>query len=102
MGNSSGDVASPTTANATEENGEIDEKEEGEGDKSSSDDMPLSTLNPKTKPFISNEELDEDDIEMGEVAEDPKNFKGKKKAREDLEEGEASDSSSALSDPPDD
>lgn len=41
----------------------------------------------------------DDDIEMGEVAEDPK---PKRKAREDLEEGEASDSSSALSDPPDD
>ncbi|KAI6105837.1 Tho complex subunit 7-domain-containing protein [Pisolithus sp. B1] len=41
----------------------------------------------------------DDDIEMGEVAEDPK---PKRKVREDLEEGEASDSSSALSDPPDD
>ncbi|KAG6821577.1 hypothetical protein H0H93_000086 [Arthromyces matolae] len=40
-----------------------------------------------------------DDIEMGEVEEDPK---PKKKAREELEEGEASDTSSALSDPPDD
>ncbi|KAJ6628783.1 Tho complex subunit 7-domain-containing protein [Mycena sp. CBHHK59/15] len=42
----------------------------------------------------------EDDIEMGEV-EEPKN-KGKKKRDEELEEGEASDTSSALSDPPDD
>ncbi|KAG6880359.1 hypothetical protein C0992_007770 [Termitomyces sp. T32_za158] len=42
---------------------------------------------------------DEDDIEMGEVEEDPK---PKKKMREELEEGEASDASSALSDPPDD
>lgn len=41
----------------------------------------------------------EDDIEMGEVEEDPK---PKKKIREELEEGEASDASSALSDPPDD
>ncbi|KIK29319.1 hypothetical protein PISMIDRAFT_89602 [Pisolithus microcarpus 441] len=41
----------------------------------------------------------DDDIEMGEVAEDPR---PKRKVREDLEEGEASDSSSALSDPPDD
>ncbi|KAG6911237.1 hypothetical protein DXG01_003104 [Tephrocybe rancida] len=41
----------------------------------------------------------EDDIEMGEVEEDPK---PKRKLREELEEGEASDASSALSDPPDD
>jgi THO complex subunit 7 len=47
------------------------------------------------------EGLGEDDIEMGEV-EEPKNDKGKKKLREELEEGEASDTSSALSDPPDD
>ncbi len=40
-----------------------------------------------------------DDIEMGEVEEDPK---GKKKAREDMEEGEATDASSELSEPPDD
>ncbi|KAG6854869.1 hypothetical protein C0991_012059 [Blastosporella zonata] len=44
-------------------------------------------------------ETGEDDIEMGEVEEDPK---PKKKVREELEEGEASDASSALSDPPDD
>ncbi|KAG6833907.1 hypothetical protein H0H87_007918 [Tephrocybe sp. NHM501043] len=44
-------------------------------------------------------EVGEDDIEMGEVEEDPK---PKKKVREELEEGEASDASSALSDPPDD
>ncbi|KAG6336524.1 hypothetical protein ID866_2546 [Astraeus odoratus] len=43
-----------------------------------------------------------EDIEMGEVAEDPKQLKTKRKVREELEEGEASDSSSALSDPPDD
>ncbi|KDQ64235.1 hypothetical protein JAAARDRAFT_220163 [Jaapia argillacea MUCL 33604] len=45
----------------------------------------------------------EDDIEMGEVSEGPpKDAKGKKKAREDLEEGEASDESSELSELPDD
>ncbi|KAF8663483.1 hypothetical protein AX16_001051 [Volvariella volvacea WC 439] len=43
----------------------------------------------------------EDDIEMGEV-EEPKDNKTKKKLREELEEGEASDASSVLSDPPDD
>ncbi|KAJ7283944.1 Tho complex subunit 7-domain-containing protein [Mycena rebaudengoi] len=45
-------------------------------------------------------EVPEDDIEMGEV-EEPKN-RMKKKREEELEEGEASDASSALSDPPDD
>ncbi|KZT29352.1 hypothetical protein NEOLEDRAFT_1153890 [Neolentinus lepideus HHB14362 ss-1] len=45
----------------------------------------------------------EDDIEMGEVAEEPKDVnKGKRKVREELEEGEASDSSSELSELPDD
>ncbi|KAK2466117.1 hypothetical protein APHAL10511_001759 [Amanita phalloides] len=42
-----------------------------------------------------------EDIEMGEVEEDPKDSKSRKR-REDLEEGEASDTSSALSEPPDD
>lgn len=44
---------------------------------------------------------EEDDIEMGEVEEDPKE-KSKKKSREELEEGEATDASSELSEPPDD
>jgi THO complex subunit 7 len=52
------------------------------------------------------EEEVEDDIEMGEVEEEPKNsLKGKKKRDEELEEGEASepsDDSSVLSEPPDD
>lgn len=42
----------------------------------------------------------EDDIEMGEVEEDPKE-KAKNRLRE-LEEGEATDASSELSEPPDD
>ncbi|KAJ6515731.1 Tho complex subunit 7-domain-containing protein [Mycena sanguinolenta] len=42
----------------------------------------------------------EDDIEMGEVEEPEKSFKGKKKREEELEEGEASDASSELSEPP--
>jgi THO complex subunit 7 len=45
----------------------------------------------------------DDDIEMGELAEEREPVRGKKKLRrEDLEEGEASDESSELSDPPDD
>ncbi|EGO27860.1 hypothetical protein SERLADRAFT_406806 [Serpula lacrymans var. lacrymans S7.9] len=100
--------------------GEVDEKEDGE-DKDSVD-VPLSAvLNAKAMFGRShsssttsdsqrrlrssagqNRKDDEDDIEMGEVAEDHKSGKGKKKFREELEEGEASDSSSALSDPPED
>ncbi|KAI0751104.1 Tho complex subunit 7-domain-containing protein [Daedaleopsis nitida] len=46
---------------------------------------------------------DEDDIEMGEIGEEPKDMRSKKKIREEeLEEGEASDESSELSEPPDD
>ena len=47
----------------------------------------------------------DDDIEMGELAEEREPVREKKKLRlrrEDLEEGEASDESSELSDPPDD
>ena len=45
---------------------------------------------------------DDDDIEMGELPEEPGEVKSpKKKAREDLEEGEASDGSSPLSAIPD-
>jgi THO complex subunit 7 len=45
----------------------------------------------------------DDDIEMGELAEEREPLRGKKKMRrEELEEGEASDESSVLSDPPDD
>jgi len=78
----------PDRGSAAPDPGQPEEKEEGEEDK-----LPV--------PGIV-EEPDEDDIEMGEVEEDPKNCKGKKKLREELEEGEASDTSSALSDPPDD
>lgn len=43
-----------------------------------------------------------DDIEMGEVQEDPEEKHSKNAAEEELEEGEASDASSELSEPPDD
>jgi THO complex subunit 7 len=87
----------------TGEIGEIDDdKVDTRAEMASSDDIPLSSLNPAAKPFYPQGKGEEDDdIEMGEVAEE-KNIKGKKKIREELEEGEASDSSSALSDPPDD
>ena len=101
------------------ESGEVAEREDGEDVESF--DAPLS-LKPSTSirdtashsgtPLSSQREIhsrkeltpfqtEDDDIEMGEVAEDPKQIKTKKKIREELEEGEASDSSSALSDPPD-
>lgn len=51
--------------------------------------------------LVSEGGIEDNDIEMGEVEEDPKG-KSKRKQREELEEGEASDASSALSDPPDD
>ena len=45
----------------------------------------------------------DDDIEMGELAEEREPLRAKRKLRrEELEEGEASDESSELSDPPDD
>ncbi|KAF8897685.1 Tho complex subunit 7-domain-containing protein [Infundibulicybe gibba] len=84
--------AGATTAPASEV---ADEREEGEEDKAPSESDRRSAP--------AEDGVAADDIEMGEVEEDsPKNLKGKKKLREDLEEGEASDSSSALSDPPDD
>ena len=90
----------------------------------SEDDVPLAKaiLNPAARSFVptrTNTPLtpvlrstpaqltptipDDDDIEMGDIGEEPKDAKSKKKAREEeLEEGEASDESSELSEPPDD
>lgn len=53
------------------------------------------------KEIIPEADASEADIEMGEVEEDPRDKSGKK-LREDLEEGEATDASSELSEPPDD
>jgi len=112
------------SARTREESGELkEEREEGENERDS-DDIPLAnTLSAAARPFVplrsrtstpavqssqadtpapipSVRISDEDDIEMGELAEEPKI---KKKAREEeLEEGEASDMSSELSEPPDD
>lgn len=111
------------------ESGELKETESAETDE---EDIPLSkTLNPTARPFIphsssgaslsslparstattpapeetsSKEEGEEDeDVEMGELSEDG-HGKGEPKARnkDDLEEGEASDLSSELSELPDD
>lgn len=103
------------------ESGEVAEREDGEDvesfgappvlkpntsikDALSHSGTPLSShreTHSRKDPTPFNQDED-DDIEMGEVAEDPKLIKMKKKIREELEEGEASDSSSELSDPPDD
>ncbi|KAI0050225.1 hypothetical protein FA95DRAFT_1487712 [Auriscalpium vulgare] len=107
-----------------EEGEEGEEREDVlESDLPSSDDVPLSaTLNPQAKSFVPSRSspavpilraprppassatpsrAEDDDIEMGELTEEPAH--SKKKARdEELEEGEASDESSELSDPPDD
>lgn len=57
------------------------------------------TLLLEAEPEPEPEPEPEHDIEMGEVEEDPKS---KKKAREEMEEGEATDASSELSEVPDD
>jgi len=58
---------------------------------------------PSTPSHRSRPKSDDDDIEMGELAEEPEPLRVKRRPRrEDLEEGEASDESSELSDPPDD
>ncbi|KAI0091835.1 Tho complex subunit 7-domain-containing protein [Irpex rosettiformis] len=59
--------------------------------------LPLSESQPTTEL----EEGEDDDIEMGELAEEPVE-KTRKAREEELEEGEASDLSSELSEPPDD
>ena len=96
---------------------------------SDEDDVPLAkslALNPGARPFVprssssrpstprpapstslpsslsKREDGEEEDIEMGEVSEEPKNGKKVKAEPDELEEGEASDFSSELSDPPDD
>ena len=96
-----------------------------EDEHDSEDDVPLAKaiLNPGARTFVSNSRTNtpmmtrsrgtpsiptpklpqEDDIEMGEIDEEAKSPKARKKAREEeLEEGEASDESSELSEPPDD
>ena len=87
------DVVSAAESSLTSINsGSSEAGEEGEEDKTILDSDQLT-----------NEHIEENDndIEMGEVEEDPRD-KNKKKSREDLEEGEATDASSELSEPPDD
>ncbi|KAJ7590866.1 Tho complex subunit 7-domain-containing protein [Mycena floridula] len=88
---SAGDNAEPLIE-LSEEKEEGEEKEDGEEEEEEN----VS----ETGEVI--ETANEDDIEMGELEEDVKDFKGKKKPRDDMEEGEATDASSELSDPPDD
>lgn len=90
------------SAMGLEEAGETGEVEKEDGEYKDSDTVTTS-LSAAAEAFVPEKSPKgvEDDIEMGEVAEDHK-IKGKKVREEELEEGEASDSSSALSDPPDD
>ena len=60
--------------------------------------FPASESAAKSEP----EEGEDNDIEMGELAEEPEKKPSKKPRDEELEEGEASDLSSELSEPPDD
>ena len=86
------DVASAAESSLTSINsGSSEQGEEGEEDKLMLD----------SDQMTNEHTAEENDIEMGEVEEDPKD-KNKKKSREDLEEGEATDASSELSEPPDD
>ncbi|CCM01764.1 uncharacterized protein FIBRA_03830 [Fibroporia radiculosa] len=123
------DVEMDGTASARtrEESGELKEDKDLDENDKSEEDIPLAKarLNPGARAFVPGKSnpptpgarsttarstpvppataAEEDDIEMGEVAEEPKDPKFKKKPREEeLEEGEASDESSELSDPPDD
>ncbi|KAF8272497.1 Tho complex subunit 7-domain-containing protein [Lactarius quietus] len=115
------------------EEGEAEEGEKRQADGQSSDDVPLfNTLDPRAHAFVPSrdsappsrltrlhsnytgsapsstpphrpQQKSDDDIEMGELAEEPEPLRVKRRPRrEDLEEGEASDESSELSDPPDD
>lgn len=76
----------------------ITEEVEGNRDEKSLGEMVSERQTPMSEGMIE----EENDIEMGEVEEDPRD-KGKKKTqREEMEEGEATDASSELSEPPDD
>lgn len=85
--------------------------ESGEVDEMATDTMPppaVDRLNPAARVFVPSPLhttrilQSSDDVEMGEVSEDKNSNKTKKKLREELEEGEASDTSSALTDLPED
>ncbi|KAH9844336.1 Tho complex subunit 7-domain-containing protein [Rhodofomes roseus] len=121
------DMDGSASVRTREESGELKEdnfREMPDNDKES-DDVPLAArlhLNPGARPFVPTRSrtstpalqsapspappppsTEDDDIEMGELAEEPKDLKARRKPREEeLEEGEASDMSSELSDPPDD
>ncbi|KAH9938069.1 Tho complex subunit 7-domain-containing protein [Fomitopsis serialis] len=122
------DMDGSASVRTREETGELkedDARDMPDNDRES-DDVPLAArlhLNPGARPFVPNRSrtptpalqpalspapplpsrAEDDDIEMGELAEDPKDLKARRKPREEeLEEGEASDESSELSDPPDD
>jgi THO complex subunit 7 len=93
-----------------ESSAEVGGGSHGGEDQASQDDLPSSanlnaaaTSSMGHSPAPSSRLALEDDIEMGEVEEERKESPNKgRRNREELEEGEASDISSVLSDPPDD
>jgi len=91
--------------NEESEREEGEEAEEGEAEEGETDEGQKGHKDGSAPPsiVIHDPPNSDDDIEMGELAEEREPLRGKKKLRrEDLEEGEASDESSELSDPPDD
>ena len=122
------DVDMDGSARTREETGELPEDNPKEPRDNGRESIGASlsasaSLNPGARPFVPSQSrtstpalqstsspapapsspAEDDDIEMGELAEDPKDLKARKKPREEeLEEGEASDMSSELSEPPED
>jgi len=90
----------PVNGDSEREEGE--EAEEGEAEEGETEKVQKDGSAPPSI-VIRDPSNSDDDIEMGELAEEREPLRGKKKPRrEELEEGEASDESSELSDPPDD
>ncbi|TFK28857.1 hypothetical protein FA15DRAFT_664937 [Coprinopsis marcescibilis] len=89
-------VAEPTSESQTEIESAVEvAKDTRDTDKEEEEE-------PVTPAKTQEEGMVEDDIEMGEVEEEPRDKLKKKPREEELEEGEASDESSELSEPPDD
>ncbi|KAF9478184.1 hypothetical protein BDN70DRAFT_65757 [Pholiota conissans] len=92
-------LASATAEAEVEAEVEV-EDEDGEEEK---DDKLLYETMSESQTVMSEGMIEEDDIEMGEVEEGPRDKNKKKSQRnEEMEEGEATDASSELSEPPDD
>jgi THO complex subunit 7 len=107
-GDNEGSIPNVVVTTGSSQMGEMADKETEEEDQNSTKLNPrASVFRPATSsssrtPSPSSRQAQEDDIEMGEV-EEPKYSPSKgRRNRDELEEGEASDSSHALTEPPDD